>query len=908
MIPLKTSLFTVALATLVLGQLQGADWFVAPAGNDAWSGSLPAPNSTKTDGPFASLKRARDAVRARRKAGAAPEKQTVHVRAGTYLLSEPFKLEAQDSGTADAPMIYRAYEKEQPLLIGGRAITGWDPEKDQILKADLQKQGFKKPAFKQLLFGGTRQPLARYPNADSENPYGGGFAYADGENIPMYKDIEGEPKNILRPQPADIRSWSHPEEVELFIFPRFNWWNNVVALKAVDNEKRHITTATDCSYPIRKGDRYFFQNALEELDAPGEWYLDPRTATAYFWPPTPLDDQPVWVPTLKTLVELEPGTAHVTLRGLRLECCEGNAIQLRNTERCLIVGNTLRNVCGFSGIAIAIHGGRENGAVGNDISQVGSNGISLSGGELKTLTPAGNYAENNYIHHFGVFFKQGVGIALSGVGNRATRNLIHDGPRFGIIHGGSKNLIELNRIRHVCLETEDTGAIYSNGRDWLTPRGTVIRHNFISDIWGYGRHGDKWQSPYFAWGIYLDDNSGGADVFGNIIARCSRSGIHGHSARDCRIENNIFFENGLSQIEFTGWTTEHRFWKSHFPSMVRGYESVSEEPAWKLMRGISLHPRDSPLPNGLLVRGNSFERNLMVYSNTASKALAVRNIPFEVNRFDYNLYWAAQAPLLTGYQSPGKALSNNLLPESEFEEVPGETLPKAWIWQNRPSTEAEAAGFTEGSVPGRRALRIAAALQPDKPSPNYPVIASREFPLKAERNYRLRARMRSSEPDSRAGLQIQGFIAPKDGKPGHFWASFPAETAIGTEWKDVDLTVRIPAPTEKGGHAEMTRFRVRIQFPSERGFLFVESPQLHEVEALDEWQSWVAQGNDTHSKVADPHFLNAPRDDFRLAADSPAWALGFEPIPVERIGPYEDPLRATWPISEEKGAREKALR
>jgi hypothetical protein len=53
---------------------------------------------------------------------------------------------------------------------------------------------------------------------------------------------------------------------------------------------------------------------------------------------------------------------------------------------------------------------------------------------------------------------------------------------------------------------------------------------------------------------------------------------------------------------------------------------------------------------------------------------------------------------------------------------------------------------------------------------------------------------------------------------------------------------------------------------------------------------------DRDSVVADPLFVNPSEDDYRLRPESPAWALGFEPIPVERIGCFQDPLRASWPL------------
>jgi hypothetical protein len=74
-----------------------------------------------------------------------------------------------------------------------------------------------------------------------------------------------------------------------------------------------------------------------------------------------------------------------------------------------------------------------------------------------------------------------------------------------------------------------------------------------------------------------------------------------------------------------------------------------------------------------------------------------------------------------------------------------------------------------------------------------------------------------------------------------------------------------------------------------------------------QWEEWQKRGFDTHSIVADPLFMDAAHDDYRLRPESPAFKLGFEPIPVETIGPYASPMRATWPIVEAPGVRETPL-
>lgn len=696
-------------------------YFVATNGNDAWNGTLPVPNSNRTNGPFASLAGAREAIR-RLKGGETgtigPGGITVWVRGGVYPLSETFTLGAIDSGTPDAPVVYRAYGNEAVVLTGGRRITGFNTYKGQILKADVGAQGFKDVYFRQLFLNGKRQILARYPNFDP-NDLNGGWAYSAADSD----------RRTLQVRPQDFRKWEHHEAGQVVIFPHYNWWNNILGIVSIDLNRRIMTLTSDASYDITAGDRYFFRNLLEELDSPGEWYLDRATGTLYFWPPTDLKSGAVYAPVLETLVEID-GAANITLRGFTIECGEGSAVIVRDSTDCLIAQNIIRNVGGYADgkvAAVVVDGGRHNGVAGNDIYEVGNSAIILRGGERKTLGPAGNYADNNYIHHVGVLYKQGVGVDLSGVGNRASHNLIHDCPRFGIMFDGNDQIIEYNHIHHVSLETSDTGAIYVDGRDWLTPRGSVIRYNFIHDVLGYGRENGEWVSPYFAWGIYLDDNANGVDVIGNVVARAIRGLVHLQNGRDNVAENNIFVDGGSQQVEMNGWPKTSAQYIETLPRMIKGYEEYGSLPAWSKYRGLRGSSPQDAVPMG----NNKLQRNIFYYQEPKAKLYKHVNLPKDSFECDYNLVYHFGLPLLT---------------------------------------------------------------------------------------------------------------------------------------------------------------------------------DIENVNAEQQWAQWQALGFDRHSLVANPLFVDPQKDDYRLRPDSPALKLGFKPIPVEKIGPYRDSLRATWPIVEATGVRPAARR
>ena len=102
-----------------------ANFFVSPAGSDAWSGTLAEPNEQQTDGPFATLPRARDAVRELRKSHSGDV--VVLVRGGTYRLNETVVFGLRDSGQEKTTTTYAAYPDEIPVFSSGHAIEGWQP-------------------------------------------------------------------------------------------------------------------------------------------------------------------------------------------------------------------------------------------------------------------------------------------------------------------------------------------------------------------------------------------------------------------------------------------------------------------------------------------------------------------------------------------------------------------------------------------------------------------------------------------------------------------------------------------------------------------------------------------------------------------------------------------------------------
>ena len=200
---------------------QKADFYVATSGDDSWSGTLPEANKNVTDGPFATLHRARDALRELKARGGRHGSYVVMVRGGTYYLQEPLVLDPEDSGTAAHPVIYRPYPGEEVTLSGGRPITSWRKGDGPLWIAELPevtagKKAFERSApdnglfFRQLFVGGERQIRARMPNHEPDYPATGGWFFLD--SFDKKHDSEGAFGRTLTRihNPGDTFQWKIP--------------------------------------------------------------------------------------------------------------------------------------------------------------------------------------------------------------------------------------------------------------------------------------------------------------------------------------------------------------------------------------------------------------------------------------------------------------------------------------------------------------------------------------------------------------------------------------------------------------------------------------------------------------------------------------------------------------------------
>ncbi|HID23277.1 MAG TPA: hypothetical protein EYP14_12860, partial [Planctomycetaceae bacterium] len=146
------------------GTTQPIVLYVAPGGNDAWSGRLAEPNAARTDGPLASLAGARDAIRRLKKRSGLNQPIHVLFAGGTYFITQPVVFTPEDSGTAEAPIVYQAAEGAEPVFHGGRVIRGWEPGRDGVWSVQIPEVAAGQWNFEQLWINGRRAVRAREPD------------------------------------------------------------------------------------------------------------------------------------------------------------------------------------------------------------------------------------------------------------------------------------------------------------------------------------------------------------------------------------------------------------------------------------------------------------------------------------------------------------------------------------------------------------------------------------------------------------------------------------------------------------------------------------------------------------------------------------------------------------------------
>lgn len=481
-----------------------ADFFVAENGDDSWSGTMSTPNKSRSDGPFASIERARQAVRVLKNKIFLPKKDPIEkrwigsphpfgqgrdilvlVRKGYYYLDAPLTFTSADGGErveTDYPsgafeyhklkdyfVTYSAYPGESPVISGGRKIAGW---RKQGASWVASAKNFE---LKRLIADGRPMVLARSPNSGYFLPPS--FPRSNQE-LPLRKD-----------QFAALDDLGDNRVVMLL-----RWHKGVNAFTRID--RGALVGYLEKPQPgiLLVPPRYYVENSKAFLDAPQEWFFDKITGVLSLIPPESMPDPNnanISAPVLKRLLrvdgERQQPVRNLRFYGLTFEATDTgeSALEFRHAHRCELAESDLRAI-GGGGVALGA-GCYQTRVLRNRMRFVDEGGVLIKG--VPHPDHWADMVRENRITHNTFEDCGGTNIAASNcLDTTISHNEIaHTHGRYAISLGGWSNQeeavdggyrVEYNHLRNVLKEADDSGAIKTAG---LTHH-SVIRHNLIHDV------------------------------------------------------------------------------------------------------------------------------------------------------------------------------------------------------------------------------------------------------------------------------------------------------------------------------------------------------------------------------------------------------------------------------------------
>jgi hypothetical protein len=554
----------------------GGAVYVAATGDDSSPGTLSRPVRT--------LAKARDIVRTLNSAMKADV--TVYIRGGTYPLTDTLTFANADSGTGGFYVKYVAYPGEQPLITGGQPIEGWTLSDSS--KGIYSAAGVKTP-FRQLYVNGVKAIRARSPNLGT-----------NGEPVFDYPTGYDTNAHTIKVPSSVVSQWNNFTKVEMHMIVA--WADNTLRLASYTTSgstaSLKIQSPEDGILYVRPNpplwnskEPYYFENALEFLDQPGEWYLDETTNVLYYKPRTGEDmtTATVVAPMIETLVNIH-GTSttqqagYLWFQGLtfahstwmrpsqygfldaqggeyNITAPANNAQTIGRPASGVTVTNANhihfeRNI--FTQMAATgldfISGTHDDMVIGNVFTDIAGIGISVAKFAVDEKTDyhtaynpsdvneicTNETIKDNYIHHVTTEFWGACGIAG---GYPRNIDIEHNEVAYVNYHGisvgfgwtgatnaMSNNCINFNNIHHIAQILGDCGAIYLLSNQM--PKSQMMS-NYMHDF-----SLPKWADNGIQ-SIYMDEQTDGFTVQHNVMVNCPTE-VHQHATGS----HNTISDNG----------------------------------------------------------------------------------------------------------------------------------------------------------------------------------------------------------------------------------------------------------------------------------------------------------------------------------------------------------------------------
>lgn len=703
--------------------------FVAPNGNDSNPGSI--------EQPLATIEKARDIIREIRDKGELTDTVNIILREGVYPIRKTIEFSEKDAGKKDAPIMIKSFENEEVIISGGFSVSssGFVPVDDngvlarivdttsrsKIVQIDLKALGisdfgtFKQhgfstsilPAPMELFINDKPMVLAKWPN--------NGIVHItkviDTGSIPYNHDFANKGGTIEFDYER-ARYWNNADNIWLWGYFGAGYADDNLGVEHIDLKNKTIRLKHASMFGIKKSDSneewagriigYYAYNLLEEIDMPGEYFIDHKTGILYLYPPKDFQDAKIYVSIMEEPLLAIENTSNIRFSDIIFECGRGMGIYLEGGENIVLQGCTMRNFgtialmmgkgigqpdypiheltanlvlrrvgnikahqyenCGFSNNA-----GKNHLIKSCKMYHLGSGGMVLSGGDRKKLIPANNTVENCEIYSYNRRNKTYcAGITIWGVGNKIRHCYIHKAPHQAIALFGNEHIIEYNHIQEVVKYVNDMGAICI-GRN-PSERGNIIRYNFFDNLGSEG---------YKNCAIMLDDGTSDVLIEGNIFYKCSRfnfGAITFNGGCDNIVRNNIFIDGA-----HTIWIEDR---KLSMTDTIKFKETYTTEGLWgkRLFKDINMNSKEwrekYPDFEPFYENGEArFLKNLEFYNNVIVREklfISKHNLDSTAFKVFKNNYQTKTNPGFENFKEKNFSLKKN---SEIFKKIPGFVAP-----------------------------------------------------------------------------------------------------------------------------------------------------------------------------------------------------------------------------------------
>jgi len=522
--------------TRMNGEPEELAFYVSNNGKNCWSGRIPEQNNVASDGPFRTIERAREAVRA-----AIDEDMnrdiTVYIEEGQYYVDETLTFDNSDGGKNWCYVTYKNYKDGAVTVNGGQAITGWEHYTDKIYRAYVGDM-----SLEVLSENGEMVTKARYPDAGVERS-DNYMAVAHNTLTPYYSFGFDE---------KDIPKFDDYTDLEVYIWPggnfgEYNWFTDTLKVTDINYETNEITLGGKARYVMHAPSRYYLRGHLSFLNVPGEYYYDSKTQYLYYYPKNlPIENQVIVSPKVSDVILLKGESGENPMRNLVFDGIgvknadykdTGCGFMLTHTANCMIKNCSISSI-GYMGILTS--GTCMNNIVyGNDVFDVGSHGVYFECGLKMGLTyyQHNNLIENNHIHDTGKLEGHGGGLTVCGTNCVARNNKIDHTGRGALSIGMGTADLPTVASGHVGLYCEGVWLTMANVRQFISGRNSAANFNEVSHAnldssdmglfytWGGGIDVDVKNNYFhdsdirlqFGYCVYLDDASDLYNIENNVI-------------------------------------------------------------------------------------------------------------------------------------------------------------------------------------------------------------------------------------------------------------------------------------------------------------------------------------------------------------------------------------------------------